>query len=119
MRTCSVETDQGSVCRTASSSSNSVVVPRADVMETPLGFDVRLELPGVPRDAVTIEYANSALTIRAERAATGIPAGAVRALAEYEVTKYQRTFRVTNTIAADKIQAQMEQGVLTLHLPKI
>lgn len=36
-----------------------------------------------------------------------------------EVATYHRIFAVADTVAADKISAELKSGVLTIHLPKI
>jgi HSP20 family molecular chaperone IbpA len=40
------------------------------------------------------------------------------ALAEYEIGDYERNFRVSDSVAKDKIDALYKNGVLRLTLPK-
>jgi HSP20 family protein len=92
------------------------VTPRADVLETDDEFLVLADLPGVTPDGIDIRFENGELTLHGRRAADH--AEKARALWEYEVTNYFRTFRLTEHIAADRIEAELKNGVLALHLPK-
>ena len=38
---------------------------------------------------------------------------------EFGSTAYHRTFAVADSVAADRITADLKSGVLTIHLPKI
>jgi HSP20 family protein len=92
------------------------VTPRADVLDTDDEFLVLADLPGVTPDGIDIRFENGELTLHGRRAADH--GEKPRALWEYEVTNYFRTFRLTEHIAADRIEAELKNGVLTLHLPK-
>ena len=92
------------------------VTPRADVLETDDEFLLLADMPGVTSENVDIRFENGELTLHGRRAADH--AEKARALWEYEVTNYFRTFRLTEHIAADRIEAELKNGVLTLHLPK-
>jgi HSP20 family protein len=92
------------------------VTPRADVLETDDEFLLLADMPGVTPDGVDIRFENGELTLHGRRAADH--GGKDRAVWEYEVTNYFRTVRLTEHIAADRIEAGMKNGVLTLHLPK-
>jgi HSP20 family protein len=92
------------------------VTPRADVLETDDEFLLLADMPGVTPDGVDIRFENGELTLHGRRAADH--GGRDRAVWEYEVTNYFRTVRLTEHIAADRIEAGMKNGVLTLHLPK-
>jgi len=90
--------------------------PRVDVLETENEVLLVADLPGVKSDAVDVRFENGELTIHGRR----FPGNAnkKRALTEYEPTHYHRTFRLTEDIAADRIEAEMKAGVLTVRLPK-
>jgi HSP20 family protein len=82
------------------------VAPPADVLETDDGFRLLLDLPGVQPGDVDVRFEDGELTVNARR--QGRHGGS-----------YARTFRVSERIAADKITADLKQGVLTLALPKV
>lgn len=93
-------------------------VPRADIYEDGETIVIVTDLPGVSNDAVDITLEKGILTI------TGYvepvtPEGYALAYAEYEVGDYQRSFRLSNQIDQDNIQATLQDGVLKLVLPKI
>jgi HSP20 family protein len=90
--------------------------PRVDVLETENEVLLLADLPGVKSDAVDVRFENGELTIHGRRFAGN--ANKKRALTEYEPTHYHRTFRLTEDIAADRIEAEMKAGVLTVRLPK-
>lgn len=71
---------------------------------------VRAELPGVAKEDVGIELTGDLLTITAKRKA--------RSGDEREAATYRRTFRIAAGVQADKTAAQLENGVLTVTLPK-
>lgn len=93
------------------------VTPPVDVLETEHELIVRADMPGVAREDVDIRFENGELTVHGRR--TDKQAGTSRQLWEYEVTNFARTFRVAEHIAADKIEAELSNGVLTLKLPKV
>lgn len=93
------------------------VTPPVDVLETEHEVIVRADMPGVAREDVDIRFENGELTVHGRR--TDPYAGKARHLWEYEATSYARSFRVTEHIAADKIEAELSNGVLTLKLPKV
>jgi HSP20 family protein len=93
-----------------------VARPRVDILETEQELVLLADLPGVKPADVDVRFENGELTIHGRRNATN--AGRRRALWEYEPAHYHRAFRLSEDVAADKIEAELKNGVLTVRLPK-
>ncbi len=93
------------------------VTPRVDILETEDGFLLLADMPGVRPEDVDIRFEKGELTVHGRRRAGH--AGREPAHREYEATSYQRVFAVADTVAADRIEAELKNGVLTVKLPKV
>jgi HSP20 family protein len=93
------------------------VTPRVDILETEQEFLLLADLPGVKSGDVDIRFEKGELTVHGQRS----PAHAGKGVAhqEHPATNYQRSFRVAETVAADKITAELKDGVLSVRLPKV
>ena len=92
-------------------------VPRADIFETDKEIILLADVPGANKNTVDITLEKNVLTINAFIEPT-IPSGFDVAYAEYEEGDYQRSFRLSDEIDRDKIDAIVSEGVLRLRLPK-
>ncbi len=92
-------------------------VPRADVYETEENVFVVVDMPGVGEENIDITLENNILTINGN-SNLEIPDGYSLAFAEFEPGDYERSFRLTDRIDRDGIQATYKDGVLSLNLPK-
>jgi HSP20 family molecular chaperone IbpA len=79
-----------------------------EVKEDADAFRVSLDLPGVKKEGLKMELQDGVIQIQAER---------TRPLTEEKFT-YSRTVEVPLSVAEDRIQAKLEDGVLILTLPK-
>jgi HSP20 family protein len=95
----------------------SCFVPRADIYEADDQIVIVADVPGAGEDSVEITLDKSILTINAF-VEPYQPEGHSLSLAEYEVGDYQRSFRLSDEIDREKIQATIRDGVLRLYLPK-
>lgn len=91
-----------------------VVAPSVDVFENENELLVVADLPGVSQDRMSIHFDKGRLTIEGKRTP---PKWSAR-LAETDAADFRRTFLVPQGIDAEKIAAELSQGVLTVHLPK-
>jgi len=91
------------------------LTPRVDVFETEDGFTVLADLPGVAPGDVDVRFENGELSVHARRS-TGQPQKGEGW--EFEAMNYFRSFRLSDEIAADRIDAELKNGVLKLSLPK-
>jgi HSP20 family protein len=92
------------------------VTPPADVESSEEGYKIRAEMPGVNRSNLEITVDNGELTIVGHRELepeTGEPV-----YREIRPVDYRRVYELDPTIDTVKISARMEDGVLTLTLPK-
>jgi HSP20 family protein len=92
-------------------------VPRADIYETENDIIVLTDVPGANENTVDITLEKNVLSITAF-VEPAIPSGFEIAYAEYEEGDYQRSFRISDEIDRDKIEAVVRDGVLRLRLPK-
>ncbi len=93
-------------------------VPRADIFDTEKEITILADVPGANEKTVDITLEKDVLTITAY-VEPAIPSGFDIAYAEYEEGDYQRSFRLSNEIDRDKIEAVVNEGVLRLRLPKV
>jgi HSP20 family protein len=89
-----------------------------DIAETEDEFIVKASLPGVRPEDVHITARGDTLTIRGEMKAEEEKKGEHYHLRELRQGHFERTVTLSTPISADKAQAQFENGVLTLKLPK-
>ncbi len=92
-------------------------VPAVDIFETEKQVTVVAEMPGVAGEGVDISLEDDVLTIRGSK----LPEEQTNArilLQEYETGHYLRRFTVSEAIAQEKIEASMNDGLLTVVLPK-
>ena len=91
-------------------------VPAADLCETADAYIVTAELPGVPRPQIRIDVHDGQLTVHGRRDAR------VACEQYHQVERghgeFSRSFRLPHTIAADRISAELKDGVLTIVVPK-
>ncbi|MCG3128477.1 MAG: Spore protein SP21 [Phycisphaerae bacterium] len=93
-------------------------VPFVDIVETPEELLLLADMPGVSSEGVDVRYERGELTIRG----TVKPrqeAGTRYLRREYGVGDFHRAFTIGEGIDAEKIEAELKDGVLTLHLPKV
>ena len=90
--------------------------PNVDIIEAADELTVLADMPGASADSVDIQFENGTLTIHASVPDRHANANFLRR--EYGVGDFYRTFQVSELIDASRINAEYEDGVLTLHLPK-
>ncbi len=91
--------------------------PRFDIVETEEKLLLFGDLPGVAKDDLDVRFENGELTIEGKV----LPRQAEREFlyGEYGIGDFHRSFAISETIDAEKISAELRDGVLTLHLPKV
>lgn len=93
-----------------------VLAPAADIKETKDGIVVELDMPGADRDTIDVTFERRTLTVSARGRSTA-PSGHALTYAEYRDGDYERSFRVSELIDGENIDAAYHNGVLRLHLP--
>jgi len=91
--------------------------PRADIYETEDQIVIVADVPGADEDSINVTLEKNVLTISALIDPVS-PDGLTLTLAEYEVGDYQRSFRLSDEIDREKIEAAVKDGVLRLYLSK-
>ena len=97
----------------------SVFVPDVDIYESETEITLLAELPGVTSEKLDIDLKEDVLTLSGEAAPTPKDPAEQDLLIEYESGKYYRQFTLSNVIDQERITANLEDGVLTLKLPKV
>jgi len=92
-------------------------VPTADIFETEEALAVIMEMPGVAKDNLTIEVEDDILRVEG-RIDHGKYEEMEPVYTEYNVGHYARGFSLSGKIDREAISARLEDGVLTLTLPK-
>lgn len=93
--------------------------PALDVTETDQAYTVKLDMPGVPKEAVKITVEGRRIGIEAEQAKAEEKKDGERVLyRERSVARFSRTFSLPQEINEAESGARMEHGVLTLTLAK-
>ena len=92
------------------------VTPLANILETKDGYVLEAEMPGVSKDGLEVTVENGQLTILGRRNAYATSGTTLyRESREHD---YRRVFEIDPSIDASRIAAKIDQGVLTLTLPK-
>jgi HSP20 family protein len=105
--------------RTATAQQNrqtEYVAPEVNIFETKDGYVVEAEMAGVNKDGLEITVEDNELTIvghRSSDSVNGQPLFRERRLADY-----RRSFELDPAIDTSKISAKIDQGILTVTLPK-
>jgi HSP20 family protein len=92
-------------------------IPVVDIIETDQELLLLADMPGVKPDDADIHYESGVLTIYGRVEPRQKP-DANCLLQEYEVGDFSRRFEIGDGIDASKIEAELRDGVLQLHLPK-
>jgi len=92
-------------------------VPAADIFETDEALTVILEIPGVQKNNVNVALENDVLRVDAQIDFSSY-SGMEPVYTEYNIGHYTRGFTLSSKIDQSKISAQLDNGVLTLALPK-
>lgn len=92
-------------------------VPSVDIYESENALTVVLEIPGVSKDNVDVNIEDGVLTVEGRIDFTKYD-GLQPVYSEYNVGPYRRSFQISSQIDHSKIAAQMQNGIMTLELPK-
>lgn len=92
------------------------VTPNVDIYETGDAYTLLAELPGVGREGLHLTVEGNELTLLGRRENNGLNSGAL--WRESLEADYRRVFELNPAIDARGIEAKLEQGFLTVRLPK-
>jgi HSP20 family protein len=93
--------------------------PALDVAETDRAYTVKLEVPGVNKEDVKVAVEGRQVTVQAQSQHSEEKKDGERVVyRERSLASYARTFTLPQEVDQAESVAKLEQGVLTLTLPK-
>jgi HSP20 family protein len=111
MKTLTRETRDGDRAQT-----EQFIAPPASVTDSAQGYTLEIEMPGVKKDGLDISFQNNELTIIGRRSLPTVEGTLIHH--ESRPENFRRTFELDPSIDANKISARIDQGLVTLTLPK-
>lgn len=92
--------------------------PAVDIYETEHNLVVKADLPDIKPEELDIRVENNILTIRGERKFEKKVEENNYLRVERAYGSFSRSFSLANTVNTEAIQADYQNGVLTLNIPK-
>lgn len=89
-----------------------------DIHESESAYMLSLDIPGVSKEEIDVEFSGNHVTVSAERKQENTVKDVTTHRVERSFGVMQRTFALPEGVEADKIQANYENGVLYLAIPK-
>ena len=93
------------------------LTPPVDVVEDASGITLYADLPGVGREQLDLQIEAHTLTIQAQ-SGLSTPPGLTSSHTEVGLARFRRVFTLSKELDTEKISAELQQGVLTLRIPK-
>jgi HSP20 family protein len=94
-----------------------VLLPPVDVIEDATGITLYADLPGVSKDKLQLRVEGDQLSLEGELALP-LPQGMAADHAEVRLSRYRRAFTLSKELDADKVNAELTQGLLRVRIPK-
>jgi len=93
-------------------------MPAVDIFETEQEITLLADMPGVKAEDLDIDLREDTLTLTGDVESPEGP-NEEDVLKEYHTGRYFRQFTLSELIDQSKIEAQLDEGVLRLRLPKV
>jgi HSP20 family protein len=93
-------------------------LPRTNILEGEQEFRILMDLPGVRNDDLEISIEDQTLTVKAERRFETPEGFKARRSELAGKASFRRSFDLGNGVNVDKIGARLENGILTVTVPK-
>jgi HSP20 family protein len=102
---------------TRSARNEAALMPPVDVIEDSTGITLYADLPGVPKEKLNLHVEADTLTIEGD-VDFRTPEAMEPSYAEVSVPRFRRVFTLSKELDTGKVSAELNQGVLTLRIPK-
>jgi len=97
---------------------SAVWAPRTDLAETDDAYTLRVDVPGMTKEDISINLQNNTLTISGERLSERTEESEEYVRVERAFGNFHRTFTLPDAVDQENIAATYENGVLTINIPK-
>jgi HSP20 family protein len=95
---------------------NNFVAPDVNIVESKEGYVIEAEMPGVNKEGLSVHLEDNVLTLEGRRRSNG--AHGQLLYGESRAANFRRVFELAPEIDVERVSAHIEQGVLTVQLPK-
>jgi len=92
--------------------------PAYDLSETNDAFQIRMDVPGIKPDDITVQVTGDSVQISGERKEEKEEKGKTYHRVERRSGSFSQMLRLPNPVNEEKVQAEFSDGVLTVTLPK-
>jgi HSP20 family protein len=92
--------------------------PPVDILESRDSYLIRVELPGMKKEEISVEFKEGALTLSGDKKFEEPAEGVTYHRSERTAGKFARSFYLPQTIKQDGINASFRDGILEIHVPK-
>lgn len=97
---------------------SAVWAPRTDLSETDEAYFITLDLPGLTKDDVAINFHDGTLSIHGERKHEETEENQKFVRVERSYGRFYRAFTLPQTVNTESIEATFGEGVLNIRVPK-
>jgi HSP20 family protein len=93
-------------------------IPSVDLSETKDAYKVHLDVPGIAKEDITINYHDGVLTVSGERKSEEKTEETNYVRLERSFGSFYRSFNLPSAIKTNAIKANYKDGVLDIEVPK-
>src|SRR5690606_41337831 len=93
--------------------------PRVNIIERGNEHELQLLAPGFSKSELKLKVEDDLLTISAEKEHPALKENERYTRREFSLGSFKRSFRLPENVKVEEIKAAYENGVLTLHIPKV
>lgn len=93
-------------------------IPASDVFEYSDNWLIRVELPGVSKEDISLEIKDSWLIVRGERNSDTSKDDQKIRIREISRSSFERKFKLGEDVNVEDIDAKLENGILDVKIPK-
>ncbi|MFD1193205.1 Hsp20/alpha crystallin family protein [Seohaeicola saemankumensis] len=94
------------------------LAPASDASTDGEAYRITMELPGVEEKDIDVSVHEGMITVKGEKSSSREDKGDTWFFSERQYGSFSRTFRVPADAQAEKVDAHLKDGVLTISIPK-